>query len=220
MKLPTDEQLERIFARFKKYARHRHPGGKDKHGETKPADVDPTPTLDELEEQLLSLFARATGPGPEIDGYGSMHGAADSVTGQATVLVEDEWGQVHAVAVTRVEATMFALDARERRPVADVVLSVAEKAYVDLLAIDQAYMNLRAKLDLARRLSSPLSRSETGGAGTCQACERDVTGSAVDRLKSGYCPACYIAWGRAGRPDRAQFAAGRRKVDKQQDTAA
>lgn len=202
-RLPDDERLERIFDNLKKYARHRAP-----------TDIDPRPTLDELEAQLVSLTDRARTPGPEIDGYGACHGSP-GVGGQATVLVTDEWGQQHAVPVTRVEATMFRL--LDDTTVTDVVRNVAEKAYVDLLQIEASYAHLRAKLDLARRLSSPLSRSEKAGAGQCQACERDVTGSAIDRLRSGYCGACYMAWLRQGRPDRAQFAKSRRKVQRPDD---
>ena len=39
----------------------------------------------------------------------------------------------------------------------------------------------------------------------CSACERPVANTPVDRIKAGYCEACYKAWTRAGRPDRAGF---------------
>jgi hypothetical protein len=52
-------------------------------------------------------------------------------------------------------------------------------------------------------------------AGVCRACQRTVTGSDDDRLRSGYCDACRKAWGRElsawtdegrpGAPDRAAF---------------
>ncbi len=48
------------------------------------------------------------------------------------------------------------------------------------------------------------------GSGDCQACGRQVSGSGNDRLRRGYCPACYRAWRRAGRPDRSEFEAARR----------
>ncbi len=44
----------------------------------------------------------------------------------------------------------------------------------------------------------------------CQACERDVAQVDGDRLRSGYCAACYSAWSRAGRPDRLAFERRRR----------
>lgn len=52
-------------------------------------------------------------------------------------------------------------------------------------------------------------------AGTCRACERRVTGSFEDRLRSGYCPRCRMKWkrlnarwtdeGLPGAPDRLAF---------------
>jgi hypothetical protein len=39
----------------------------------------------------------------------------------------------------------------------------------------------------------------------CNACEREVAGTSRDRIRSGYCQACYASWIRAGRPYRAVF---------------
>lgn len=45
------------------------------------------------------------------------------------------------------------------------------------------------------------------GTGPCLACGRDVPGTAVDRLRGGWCDACRKAWDRAGRPpDRPAWA--------------
>ncbi|MFM7063950.1 MAG: hypothetical protein ACKO04_10740, partial [Actinomycetes bacterium] len=64
----------------------------------------------------------------------------------------------------------------------------------------------------AFRLSSSLASSvvapaeaEPAGAGHCQRCDVWVSGSATDRIKSGYCERCYKAWRRAGNPDRSTF---------------
>ena len=47
--------------------------------------------------------------------------------------------------------------------------------------------------------------------GTCNACERtDVANTGSDRIKAGYCPACWTAWCRQGRPDRLAFEISRR----------
>ena len=51
----------------------------------------------------------------------------------------------------------------------------------------------------------PPAEAEAPGAGHCQRCNVWVSGSASDRIKSGYCERCYKAWQRAGNPDRAQF---------------
>lgn len=49
------------------------------------------------------------------------------------------------------------------------------------------------------------AQADPAGAGHCQRCNTWVTGSTTDRVKSGYCSACYQAWRRAGNPDRTQF---------------
>jgi hypothetical protein len=49
--------------------------------------------------------------------------------------------------------------------------------------------------------------------GVCAACGRDVAGSDIDRLRSGYCDACYRSWIRAGMPDRPKFEKARPKSD-------
>jgi len=41
--------------------------------------------------------------------------------------------------------------------------------------------------------------------GSCLRCARTVAGSESDRLKGGYCPACYTAWHRLGKPERGVF---------------
>lgn len=46
--------------------------------------------------------------------------------------------------------------------------------------------------------------------GTCRCCRKHVTGAGEDRIRSGYCPACYQAFVRAGRPDRSDFEHTRR----------
>ena len=46
--------------------------------------------------------------------------------------------------------------------------------------------------------------------GQCGACGRDVSGASNDKLKAGYCGACYVAWHRADYPDRHAFEVSRR----------
>lgn len=43
-------------------------------------------------------------------------------------------------------------------------------------------------------------RKLRAGEGECRCCERVVTGTPNDRLKSGYCPACWTAYCRDGKP--------------------
>lgn len=53
--------------------------------------------------------------------------------------------------------------------------------------------------------------------GPCECCGRKVEGTAADKLKSGFCPSCYQAWWRAGRPERAPWIVVRRAwLDEQQ----
>lgn len=42
-------------------------------------------------------------------------------------------------------------------------------------------------------------------AGDCQACGRDVAGTQADRMRASYCQACYRAWLRDGKPERAPW---------------
>lgn len=49
--------------------------------------------------------------------------------------------------------------------------------------------------------------ADPAGAGHCQRCQAWVSGSATDRVRSGFCGACYQAWRRAGNPDRSEFIA-------------
>ncbi len=51
----------------------------------------------------------------------------------------------------------------------------------------------------------PPAEAEAPGAGVCQSCDRFVLGTAKDRLRSGWCSACYARWRRAGCPDRTEF---------------
>ena len=45
----------------------------------------------------------------------------------------------------------------------------------------------------------------------CEACQREVAGTVSDRIRSGYCQACYQAWRREGMPSRYQFELQRRE---------
>lgn len=58
--------------------------------------------------------------------------------------------------------------------------------------------------------SSQPVKPGTSGQGNCLICDRVCTGIGEDRLRSGYCPACRVAYKRAGSPDRAEFMRQRR----------
>lgn len=59
--------------------------------------------------------------------------------------------------------------------------------------------------------SSEPVKPGTSGQGNCLICDRPCTGVGEDRLRSGYCPACRVAYQRAGSPDRAEFQRHRRE---------
>lgn len=45
----------------------------------------------------------------------------------------------------------------------------------------------------------------TGAQAACGACGRYVPGTPGDRVRAGFCGGCYMAWARAGKPDRSTF---------------
>jgi hypothetical protein len=62
-----------------------------------------------------------------------------------------------------------------------------------LEAVDRLRRYVLASGDARRGRQSSLQ-------GPCRCCYRDVLGTARDRLRTGYCQACYRAWLDAGRP--------------------
>lgn len=71
-------------------------------------------------------------------------------------------------------------------------------------AVSATVHAFRLASSMAARTVAP-AEAEAPGAGHCQRCNRWVSGSASDRVKSGWCERCYKAWQRAGNPDRAEF---------------
>lgn len=84
-------------------------------------------------------------------------------------------------------------------PVGDAIAEVFDtmREVTRLLRIVDDQVGYVLATGAPRRVSSVAS---------CEACTRDVLCTPEDRLVSGYCGACYRAWVRAGRPDRANFA--------------
>jgi hypothetical protein len=110
------------------------------------------------------------GPGAVVDGYG--YGASSS-------------GSIHGSDVSR--------------PVEQLVVQHAGGRHDDGTADrwEEPSDPVLAELD---ELFGGLGGRQSSLQGVCQCCDRDVAGTSVDRLRSGYCPECYAAWGRAGRP--------------------
>lgn len=68
---------------------------------------------------------------------------------------------------------------------------------------DQAMRHVYAAASALNAYRNPKQRTE-GRVSTVEPC-RACAQLALPRAKAGYCEACYRAWDRAGRPDRATF---------------
>jgi hypothetical protein len=197
-KLPTDAQIGYLVRTLRTAATRKDRTGPDGTKRT---------LLDELEDRTLDAVRRAKTASPGHDGWSNNVGT-NGPKGQRTITVPDEYGDPDSVPVTNVEGNVEGLgfDRISR----DQVFEDAENAVGYLRDSVAALGAWSTRLDHLDRISTPLSRSERGGAGTCLACGNNVTGAAEDRLKRGLDPGCYTAWTRAGRPDIAVFAAERR----------
>lgn len=79
-----------------------------------------------------------------------------------------------------------------------------------LSVIEHALREIQTELTtLAARAHHGIERQRTNMV-DCEACGRCVAQTVTDRIKAGYCRACYEAWKRAGRPDRPTFERTRR----------
>lgn len=103
----------------------------------------------------------------------------------------------------------------------------AERARSGVARVDELIVQASDALTGAARRAStivgafvPPIDAGAPGSGTCEGCLRWVPGTATDRIKAGWCPRCHRAWCRAGRPDRSEFARGRRIGAAQLDSGA
>lgn len=101
-------------------------------------------------------------------------------------------------------------------PVGDAVAARLDKNHPETDAVFQSVKKmaecLREMADLARRAEQYArfvleteERAKEAEIVYCQACQREVANTPIDRLRSGYCPMCYMRWIRAGRPYRLTF---------------
>ena len=178
MKLPPDQVIVGWFTTIRKAAGQRDPGSKL------------IPELDKAEARTLRLVKRARTPSNDIDGYG----AGGTTEGPRST---DNTTSVEAAVISIVDA--------ERKPDRDVVLDLAWDAVGYAQQMAHSWGALLGVLDRTDRLATPSGKEQTAGAGPCLACDTDVPGTAENRLRSGYCPACRKAWERAGCPDRSSF---------------
>lgn len=142
-----------------------------------------------LEAGILAELVRHDEVAVEHDGYPSRSGGGGG--GAPAVTVPDEHGDPDSVTVTFTEAAVFARgDDHRRDPIGDAVryIEAALPAVAEgLRRIDRARASVVHAADDKRGRISSLQ-------GTCSACQRDVTGVGVDRLRRGWCTACYTAF--------------------------
>lgn len=83
-----------------------------------------------------------------------------------------------------------------------------DKLYASLSETYKAACNLRDTIGLVMGhgdVDATERHRRQPGSGPCLACTKDVPGTENDRLRSGFCNACRMAYQRAGRPDRPRF---------------
>lgn len=98
------------------------------------------------------------------------------------------------------------VDDGDRDPVRQAVKMMVANLMLALRGLRAADgARARALGDVADEQLADIIPITAAGAGICGACKETVTGKGDDRLRSGYGPACYKAWLRAGRPDRGAF---------------
>ena len=99
-----------------------------------------------------------------------------------------------------------------RKPPADPQQQAGERLYEALGMAHKQARTVRRMLTFTRYVSDG-RRGRESVIQQCQACHRDVSGAAGDRLRSGYCDrvagppwsGCYRHWLDMGRPDRPGF---------------
>lgn len=147
--------------------------------------------LNKIDEPLLNdLYRRARGSA-DPDGYGS-GGYQMGKTSE----ISDPTG---TAVIRRINS--------EATP--DPVRKTVEEIFALVSTISKAAVKLDRKIQVVLNTASSKRGRETT-IDLCLACEADVTGVGEDRIRSGYCPACYRKWLRDGRPDRHRFEKSRR----------
>lgn len=86
----------------------------------------------------------------------------------------------------------------------DPVRILCEEILAHMVEAHGALAAMKQKYELIVDLEDEL-KGRKSTVGSCRRCSRTVPGTPDDRIRSGYCEACYRAWLRAGRPERQQF---------------
>lgn len=134
---------------------------------------------------------RPGGDGHPPGGGGEIHGGAANTTTEAAALRNGA------------DADSTEVDTWEEWE-RDAVADALGDAFGQLAEMAGIARSVTRNLDFVVSVYARANQ-RPAGAGDCLACDRVVTGAPNDRLRAGYCEACYRAWDRAGRPDRAAF---------------
>lgn len=141
--------------------------------------------LDKLTLPVLAELAR-------IDKY-----AADDVSGSGGMKPKN---QISDPTGNRVAASTTP------DPVGDAIKSIDSRIF----NMAREFQTLLQQLDYAL---NPRERHRASAVIHCGACEREVAGTASDRLRSGYCFSCYRKWIAQERPNRGAFEAEQKRLD-------
>ena len=80
------------------------------------------------------------------------------------------------------------------------------EGFAGLAELHGMAVGVKGRFQNVQRIEDTMKgRPQRSGQGECRACETFCSGDGEDRLRSGYCNPCRVAWDRAGRPDRGQF---------------
>lgn len=156
--------------------------------------------LDEIERRLLTAIRRDETGTTQPDGFPTGRvGAGGENAAQSTT-------EGAALSGWRIdpetdEAVWVGPPFDQHHALTDAAVEALERAV-------SAIATLATKLDEIDRVATVV---RTDPSGYCGACTRWVEGTAVDRLRAGYCQACHRAWDRAGRPDRPAFELQRKR---------
>lgn len=138
-----------------------------------------------------AMIALARMPTTLPDGYGA-GGGGPKVTSEAELTRPENAANVRAFAGSgSVED-----DDRTPTPSPDWVVANLGEAFRALKA-GKAQIRKAERIfrQVDGRADSRVGRQPTSG-GICAACQRSVSGAVDDRIRSGYCEACYSAWRR------------------------
>jgi len=147
-------------------------------------------TLTALKPALIELFVQRAGKRAESD-----------ASPERTPKSKGSYSDPTASAVMRLMSGRKVSD-----PIFDAVKEIAQTLN-DMAALSNRIDNL------VQFVTEGAERSKIAAIHYCGACEREVTGTKSDRIKSGYCEACYRQWLREGKPYRNLFEISR-KVSK------